>query len=146
MGVLAELLASIGTNTKVRVIQPFHEGEPDLLRARVVQGPREAERVEALRHPQVDPGRCRVVPPPVRVEKESPASRTSEPVLLFLGNLGMQEILLIGLFVLIFFGAKKIPEFMRGLGKGVREFKDSIKDVKKDIEDAGAAAKIEEGK
>ena len=67
-------------------------------------------------------------------------------VLLFLGNLGMQEILLIGLFVLIFFGAKKIPEFMKGLGKGVREFKDSIKDVKKDIEDASAAAKIEDGK
>ena len=67
-------------------------------------------------------------------------------VLLFLGNLGMQEILLVGPFVLIFFGAKKIPEFMKGLGKGVREFKDSIKDVKKDIEDAGAAAKIEEGK
>jgi sec-independent protein translocase protein TatA len=66
--------------------------------------------------------------------------------LLFLGNLGMQEILLIGLFVLIFFGAKKIPEFMKGLGKGVREFKDSIKDVKKDIEDAGAAGKIEDGK
>ena len=35
---------------------------------------------------------------------------------------------------------------MKGLGKGVREFKDSIKDVKKDIEDAGAAAKIEDGK
>jgi sec-independent protein translocase protein TatA len=67
-------------------------------------------------------------------------------VLLFLGNLGMQEILLIGLFVLIFFGAKKIPEFMKGLGKGVREFKDSVKDVNKDIEDAGAAAKIEDGK
>lgn len=58
----------------------------------------------------------------------------------------MQEILLIGLFVLIFFGAKKIPEFMKGLGKGVREFKDSVKDVKKDIEDAGSAAKIEDGK
>jgi sec-independent protein translocase protein TatA len=67
-------------------------------------------------------------------------------ILLFLGNLGMQEILLIGMFVLIFFGAKKIPEFMKGLGKGVREFKDSIKDVKKDIEDAGAAGKIEDGK
>jgi sec-independent protein translocase protein TatA len=67
-------------------------------------------------------------------------------VLLFIGNLGMQEILLVGLFVLIFFGANKIPEFMRGLGKGVREFKDSIKDVKKDIEDAGSAARIEDGK
>lgn len=67
-------------------------------------------------------------------------------VMLFIGNLGMQELILVGLFVLIFFGSKKIPEFMRGLGKGVREFKESIKDVKKDIEDAGAAARIEDGK
>lgn len=50
-------------------------------------------------------------------------------ILLFLGNLGMQEILLIGLFILVFFGARKIPEFMKGLGKGVREFKDGIKEV-----------------
>lgn len=57
-------------------------------------------------------------------------------VLLFLGNLGMQEILLVGLFVLIFFGAKKIPEFMKGLGKGVREFKDGIKEVGKNVEDS----------
>jgi sec-independent protein translocase protein TatA len=64
-------------------------------------------------------------------------------MLLFLQGLGIQEILVIGLFILIFFGAKKIPEFMRGLGKGVKEFKDSMKDVKKDIEEAG---KIEEGK
>lgn len=42
----------------------------------------------------------------------------------------MQEILLIGMFVLLFFGAKKIPEFMKGLGKGVREFKDGVKEVK----------------
>jgi sec-independent protein translocase protein TatA len=47
-------------------------------------------------------------------------------------GLGMQEMLLIGLVILIFFGAKKIPEFMKGLGKGVREFKDGIKEVKKD--------------
>jgi sec-independent protein translocase protein TatA len=65
-------------------------------------------------------------------------------MLLFLQGVGVQEILLIGLFVLIFFGAKKIPEFMKGLGKGVKEFKDSMKDVKKDIEDAGSSAKIEE--
>ena len=52
-------------------------------------------------------------------------------ILLFMG-LGMQEMLLIGLVILIFFGAKKIPEFMKGLGKGVREFKDGIKEVKKD--------------
>lgn len=65
---------------------------------------------------------------------------------LFLGGVGFQEILLIGLFVLVFFGAKKIPEFMKGLGRGVREFKDAVKDVKKEVEDASAAGKIEEGK
>lgn len=67
-------------------------------------------------------------------------------ILLFLGNLGIHEILLIGLFVLVFFGAKKIPDFMKGLGKGVREFKDAVKDVKKEVEDAGTAGKIEDGK
>ena len=48
-------------------------------------------------------------------------------VLLFLSGVGFQEILLIGLFVLVFFGAKKIPEFMKGLGKGIREFKNESK-------------------
>jgi sec-independent protein translocase protein TatA len=67
-------------------------------------------------------------------------------ILLFFGNLGVQEILLIGLFVLIFFGAKKIPDFMKGLGRGVREFKDAVKDVKKEVEDAGTTAgKIDDG-
>ena len=56
-------------------------------------------------------------------------------ILLFMG-LGMQEMLLIGLVILIFFGARKIPEFMKGLGRGVREFKDGIKEVKKDSESA----------
>ena len=45
--------------------------------------------------------------------------------LLFLG-LGMQEILLIALVVLLFFGGKKIPELMKGLGKGVKSFKDGM--------------------
>jgi sec-independent protein translocase protein TatA len=63
---------------------------------------------------------------------------------LFLSGVGFQEILLIGLFVLVFFGAKKIPEFMKGLGKGVREFKDSVKDVKKEVEDATKAAELED--
>jgi sec-independent protein translocase protein TatA len=68
-------------------------------------------------------------------------------VLLFLGGVGMQEILVIGLFVLIFFGAKKIPDFMKGLGKGVREFKDAVKDVKKEVEDSSKeASKIEDGR
>lgn len=49
-------------------------------------------------------------------------------------GLGMQEMLLIGLVILIFFGARKIPEFMKGLGRGVREFKDGIKEVHKDTD------------
>lgn len=56
-------------------------------------------------------------------------------ILLFMG-MGMQELLLIGLVILIFFGAKKIPEFMKGLGRGVREFKDGIKEVKRDSEES----------
>lgn len=53
---------------------------------------------------------------------------------LFLG-LGTQEILLIGLIVLLFFGGQKIPEMMKGLGKGVRSFRDGI-DGKDSPEDA----------
>ncbi|HYC86322.1 MAG TPA: twin-arginine translocase TatA/TatE family subunit [Chryseosolibacter sp.] len=50
-------------------------------------------------------------------------------IMLFLGGIGMQELLIISLFVLVFFGAKKIPEFMKGLGKGVKEFKEGVKHV-----------------
>ncbi|HEY0654539.1 MAG TPA: twin-arginine translocase TatA/TatE family subunit [Chryseosolibacter sp.] len=64
-----------------------------------------------------------------------------EGTLLFLGGIGMQEILVIGIFVLIFFGAKRIPEFMRGLGKGAREFKEGINGVKKDFEGEDEVAK-----
>lgn len=64
-------------------------------------------------------------------------------ILLFLSGVGFNEILLIGLFVLVFFGARRIPEFMKGLGKGVREFKDAVKDVKKEVEETG---KIEDSK
>ncbi len=53
--------------------------------------------------------------------------------LLFLGNIGAGEILLIALIVLIFFGGSKIPELMKGLGKGVKSFKDGMKDIEKDI-------------
>jgi len=48
--------------------------------------------------------------------------------------LGTQEIILILLFVLIFFGAKKIPELAQGLGKGIREFRKAARDVQDDIE------------
>jgi sec-independent protein translocase protein TatA len=55
-------------------------------------------------------------------------------ILAFMG-LGGQEMLLIFLALLLFFGAKKLPELARGLGKGIREFKDATKDVRENIED-----------
>jgi sec-independent protein translocase protein TatA len=65
-------------------------------------------------------------------------------ILLF-GMPGMGDWILIGLVVLIFFGAKKIPEFAKGLGKGIREFKDAVSDVKKEVDDAGKEVnKLEE--
>ena len=52
-----------------------------------------------------------------------------------MGNLGFQELLIIGLVVLVLFGGRKIPEFMKGLGKGIREFNDAKNNVKKELEE-----------
>lgn len=57
-------------------------------------------------------------------------------VLAFIGGLGTSEVLVILVVILIFFGAKRIPELARGLGKGIREFKDATKEIKNDIENA----------
>lgn len=57
---------------------------------------------------------------------------------LFIGGLGMQEVLLIALVVLLFFGGKKIPELMKGLGKGVRSFKEGMNNIEKEIEEEPA--------
>jgi len=54
---------------------------------------------------------------------------------LFIGGIGMQEVLLIALVVLLFFGGKKIPELMKGIGKGVRSFKEGMNNVEKEIEE-----------
>ena len=51
---------------------------------------------------------------------------------LFIGGIGMQEVLLIVLVVLLFFGGKKIPELMKGIGKGVRSFKEGMNNVEKE--------------
>lgn len=59
--------------------------------------------------------------------------------LLFIGGVGMQEVLLIALVVLLFFGGKKIPELMQGLGKGVRSFRDGMNNIEKEIEEKPAA-------
>ncbi|ATA84391.1 Sec-independent protein translocase subunit TatA/TatB [Capnocytophaga sputigena] len=47
---------------------------------------------------------------------------------IFLGMIGTGQILIIVAIVLLLFGGKKIPELMRGLGSGIREFKDAAKD------------------
>ena len=53
--------------------------------------------------------------------------------LLFLGNIGEGEIIIVALVILLLFGGKKIPELMKGLGKGVKSFKDGINDIEKEI-------------
>lgn len=63
------------------------------------------------------------------------------------GNLGAGEIILIVLVVLLLFGAKKIPELARGIGKGMSEFKKGIKDVENEIKSAdNDAKKVDEKK
>ena len=53
-----------------------------------------------------------------------------------MGNLGGTEIILIVFVVLLLFGGKKIPELMRGLGRGVREFKDAKDNVRRELEES----------
>lgn len=67
-------------------------------------------------------------------------------LLLFLGNLGSGEIIIIALVVLLLFGGKKIPELMKGLGKGVKSFKDGMNEVEKELESPSATKKKEEEK
>jgi len=62
-----------------------------------------------------------------------------QPVIL--GMLGTNEIIIILVIVLLLFGGKKIPELMRGLGKGVREFNDAKTNVKKEIEESAGDIK-----
>ena len=49
--------------------------------------------------------------------------------LMFIGNLGWTELLIIALIVLLLFGGRKIPELMKGLGKGIRSFKEGMSEV-----------------
>lgn len=68
--------------------------------------------------------------------------------ILLIGGLGMQEVLLIALIVLLLFGGKKIPELMRGMGKGVRSFKEGLNEVeselKKDVSADGKSTDVED--
>jgi len=60
---------------------------------------------------------------------------TLTTTLAFLGGLGATEAVLIFLAIVFLFGAKKIPELAKGLGKGIREFKDATKEMKDNIEE-----------
>ena len=64
--------------------------------------------------------------------------------LLFLGGLGTGEILLIVLAILLLFGGKKLPELMRGMGKGVKEFKDAMNEPSGEKKDDKKEEKPEE--
>ena len=57
-------------------------------------------------------------------------------MLLFLDNLGGGELLVIMVFVLFFFGSKKVPDLARGLGRASREFKDAMSGVQREIENS----------
>lgn len=54
--------------------------------------------------------------------------------LLFLGNLGAGEVVIIAFVVLLLFGGRKIPELMKGIGKGVRSFKEGMNNIEQEIE------------
>jgi sec-independent protein translocase protein TatA len=59
-------------------------------------------------------------------------------MLLFIGG---PEIIIVLLFVVMFFGSKKIPELAKGLGKAMREVKDASNDIKKEIRDSSNSIK-----
>ena len=62
--------------------------------------------------------------------------------LLIIGGIGMQEVLLIALVVLLFFGGQKIPELMKGIGKGVRSFKEGINEATEELKETVGAEKV----
>ena len=72
-----------------------------------------------------------------------PAPYNMKNLLLF-QNFGIWEVLIIAFVVLLLFGGKKIPELMKGLGKGVKSFKEGMKDVEKEIKDIDDEVKSEE--
>lgn len=63
--------------------------------------------------------------------------------LLFIGNIGTGEVILIALVVLLLWGGKKIPELMKGLGKGVKSFKEGMNEIEKDLNDYAPKKKEE---
>jgi len=60
-----------------------------------------------------------------------------DTLLVLLWNFGTPEIILIALAILLLFGAKRIPELMKGVGKGIKSFKDGVKGLEDDINGDG---------
>jgi len=60
------------------------------------------------------------------------------------GNLGMSEMLILLVIVLLLFGAKRLPEIGGSLGKGIREFKGSLKEVEGEIREIGRSDSVSE--
>ena len=54
-------------------------------------------------------------------------------MLLFLGNIGTGEVIVLVIIILLLFGAKRIPDLMKSMGKGVRSFKEGIHEVEKEV-------------
>lgn len=54
---------------------------------------------------------------------------------LLFGSLGWPELLLLALVILLLFGAKRIPELMKSIGKGVKSFKEGVNEIEKKIDD-----------
>ena len=67
-------------------------------------------------------------------------------ILLLIGGIGIQEILVVALIVLLLFGGKKIPELMKGIGKGVRSFKEGMNETEKSADNDKPAEKQDENK
>jgi sec-independent protein translocase protein TatA len=63
-------------------------------------------------------------------------------ILLFLGGMGVPELIVIFLIIVLLFGAKKIPDLARGLGRGIREFKDASREIKSEIEKGSKEDKV----
>jgi sec-independent protein translocase protein TatA len=64
-----------------------------------------------------------------------PLNNTIMSTLGFIQNMGPGSMILIVLVILLLFGAKRIPELAKGLGRGIREFKDATKDIQNDLEE-----------
>ena len=81
------------------------------------------------------------LPAATETETKNQPNENDMKTLLFIGNMGAGEIIVIALIVLLLFGGKKIPELMKGLGKGVRSFKEGMNNIEKEIDGDDAAKK-----